>query len=133
MDNDRFFMADLTGSKEVPPVRTNAEGTVLFHIENKQIRYRLDINGLTNITEANIEVGRRNINGPVVVYLFRNLDKPFSFHDGFEGYITENDLVGPLQGKSLHELRQLMIAGKAYVNVHTKENPRGEIRGKIKQ
>lgn len=133
MDNDRFFKADLTGSKEVPPVRTNAEGIGLFHVDNKQIRYRLDINGLTDIIEANIEVGRRNINGPVVVHLFRNSHNFTSFHDEFEGFITENDLVGPLQGKKLHELRQLMITGKAYVNVHTKRNPRGEIRGKIKQ
>jgi hypothetical protein len=39
--------------------------------------------------------------------------------------------VGPLEGKSFSELRSMVERG-AYVNVHTKEHPKGEIRGQIR-
>jgi hypothetical protein len=48
-----------------------------------------------------------------------------------EGSITSASLVGPLQGKQLSDLIALMQNGQAYVNVHTEQNPNGEIRGTI--
>jgi hypothetical protein len=38
-------------------------------------------------------------------------------------------LCGTIQGKRLDELVALMQNGTAYVNVHTEQNPQGEIRG----
>jgi len=37
--------------------------------------------------------------------------------------------VGPLQEKQLNDVVALMQNGTAYVNVHTEQNPQGEIRG----
>jgi hypothetical protein len=48
-----------------------------------------------------------------------------------EGTITAADLVGPLSGKSLSDLMTDVMAGETYVNVHTTQNPAGEIRGQI--
>jgi len=41
-------------------------------------------------------------------------------------------LIGPLKGKSVNVLIELMEAGEAYVNIQTKKHPDGEIRGQIK-
>jgi hypothetical protein len=48
-----------------------------------------------------------------------------------EGQITPANFVGPLQGMQLDDLISLMQNGQAYVNVHTEQNPQGEIRGTV--
>ena len=48
------------------------------------------------------------------------------------GTITSADLKGPLSGKQISDLIRLIQDGKAYVNVHTDQNPNGEIRGQLK-
>jgi hypothetical protein len=48
-----------------------------------------------------------------------------------EGQITPANFVGPLQGMQLDDLISLMQNGSAYVNVHTEQNPQGEIRGTV--
>jgi hypothetical protein len=48
-----------------------------------------------------------------------------------DGFITSADLMGPLQGRQMSDLIALMQNGTAYVNVHTEQNPDGEIRGTI--
>jgi len=49
-----------------------------------------------------------------------------------KGTITAEDLVGPLAGMSLNDLRMAMMQGLTYVNVHTSQYPPGEIRGQIR-
>jgi hypothetical protein len=48
------------------------------------------------------------------------------------GVITQSDLVGPLACKSIAKLINEFQKGNAYVDVHTIQNPNGEIRGQIK-
>jgi hypothetical protein len=48
-----------------------------------------------------------------------------------KGKITSFDLQGPLAGKQISDLVDLMKNGQAYANVHTQENQNGEIRGQI--
>ena len=48
-----------------------------------------------------------------------------------KGKITSSDLQGPLAGKQISDLVDLMKNGGAYVNVHTQQNQNGEIRGQI--
>ena len=40
-------------------------------------------------------------------------------------------MKGPLAGKRISDLIKLIEDGKAYVNVHTDQNPDGEIRGQL--
>jgi hypothetical protein len=47
------------------------------------------------------------------------------------GKITSADLQGPLAGKQMSDLVNIMKNGGAYVNVHTQQNQNGEIRGQI--
>ena len=48
-----------------------------------------------------------------------------------EGNDSAPDLIGPLKGKTVNDLVQAMNNGSIYVNVHTTQNPGGEIRGQI--
>ncbi len=43
--------------------------------------------------------------------------------------ITSNNLEGPLKGKQISDLVKLIEDGNTYANVHTQQNPKGEIRG----
>ncbi|MBW5471523.1 CHRD domain-containing protein [Brevibacillus formosus] len=130
------FRAFLRGSEEVPPVRTNATGTTSFRLSQngQRLDFRLVVKNLRNFTEAHIHVGARGVNGPVVVFLFGPVTRGISVNRGVvAGSITQADLVGPLQGRPLSELIRLMKNGQTYVNVHTTQNPDGEIRGQIRR
>ena len=48
-----------------------------------------------------------------------------------EGNITADKLQRPLKGKQLTDLTTLVGENNAYVNILTKQNPEGEIRGQI--
>lgn len=136
MRKNELFFANLRGSEEVPPVNTNANGLVKFKVsgDGSKIGYKLTVNNLANFTEAHIHIGRRGENGPVIVFLFGPIDPDISVNKGVvNGIITEEDLVGPLKGRPMAFLINLMRTGRAYVNVHTAQNPDGEIRGQIKR
>lgn len=135
MEKNLLFFAILEGSEEVPPVRTDASGNVKFKVSRNERRmsFRLTVNNLDNFTQAHIHIGRREVNGPVVVFLFGPVDPDISVSKGVvEGVITADDLVGPLKGEPLSSLINLMLDEKTYVNAHTAQNPDGEIRGQIK-
>ena len=131
----RFF-ARLTGREEVPPVSTDAFGSAnfVFNDDFTRLRFRLVVNDLEKFTAAHIHLGMRGQNGPVVIFLFGPVTRGISVNTGVvTGTITEDDLVGPLQGMSLFELAKQMHAGNTYVNAHTERYPDGEIRGQIRQ
>ena len=76
-------------------------------------------------------------NGGVVTWLYPSDGPPPELLPGrFDGVlaestITDDDLVGPLDGGSMDDLVGLLRAGEAYVNVHTTAHPAGEVRGQI--
>lgn len=84
------------------------------------------------MTQAHIHLGRRGQNGPIVAFLFGPSRFGISLRRGIiRGIITSRDLIGPLKGKSLQYLVREIARGNAYVNVHTVQNPNGEIRGQL--
>jgi len=92
----------------------------------------LTVNRLTNFIEAHIHLGRRGVNGPIVVFLFGPVDPGITVSQGtVQGTLTQASLVGPLAGRPFSELIMEMNAGNTYVNVHTRQYPAGEIRGQI--
>ncbi|MDF2681138.1 MAG: hypothetical protein K0R47_2328 [Brevibacillus sp.] len=130
------FRAILRGSEEVPPVRTNATGNARFRLseDGQRLHFRLTVNNLLNFTQAHIHIGARGVNGPVVAFLFGPVARGISVNRGVvRGTLTRNDLVGPLQGRSLSDLVTLMNRGQTYANAHTTQNPNGEIRGQIRR
>jgi hypothetical protein len=131
------FDARLTGASEVPPVQTDASGYTDLDVEREDgqrvVDYHLYITNIEGVTQGHIHRGTSSENGPVVVSLF-NASTPTTPVPGgqvAEGHITSADLMGPLQGMQLDDLIALMQNGTAYVNVHTEQNPEGEIRGTV--
>ena len=68
-------------------------------------------------------------NGPIVVTLF-NFDSPQT-EVLQNGTIAASNLEGPMEGKTIPELIAAMQNGTTYVNVHTEQNPEGEVRGQL--
>ncbi|HJU34173.1 MAG TPA: CHRD domain-containing protein [Nitrososphaera sp.] len=128
------FDAILAGGFEVPPVQSNAAGFAELETEegSDNLEYGIIVVNIANVTQAHIHQGNSSQAGPIVASLF-NASTPTGplIGDLTEGSITSADLMGPLQGKQLSDLIALMQNGQAYVNVHTAQNPDGEIRGTI--
>lgn len=126
------FTAKMTGTQEVPPKDTKATGTATFVPTPDQmtLTYRVDSNTNYN-TMANIHKGKAGENGPIVITFFTSPTPggivPFTAH----GNLRSDDLEGPLASKQITDLIKMIKDGDAYVNVHTVQNPNGEIRGQI--
>jgi hypothetical protein len=128
------FDVILTGAAEVPPVQTNASGFSELGVMDggNSMEYDIIAINIDKVTQAHIHQGTSSEAGPVVATLF-NASTPTGPTTGelTDGFITSANLEGPLQGKQLSDLIALMQNGQAYVNVHTEQNPDGEIRGTI--
>ena len=68
----KTFTAHLTGSQEVPPVKTEATGQVTFKLsqDGKALHYELSVANLADITMAHVHLGPPGKNGPVAVWLY---------------------------------------------------------------
>lgn len=131
------FSAPLSGHQQVPPVNTRARGLAQFQLINAtEMSFELFVANIQNVTAAHIHLGGIGENGPVVVWLYPEEPPPVLIPGMFNGVlatgtITEDDLVGPLEGEPLSELIQNIREINAYVNVHTQQHEAGEIRGQI--
>jgi hypothetical protein len=133
------FRAHLSGSEEVPPVDTRAQGQAVFRLsaDGTELHFKLIVANIENVTQAHIHLAPAGANGPVVVWLYPDAPPaqliPGRFNGVLaEGVITEANLVGQLAGQELSALIDELEAGNAYVNVHTSQFPPGEVRGQIR-
>jgi CHRD domain len=126
-----FIASNMTGAKEVPPVKSMASGTTTLVNNQTFIDYDLSVSDLYNATSAHIHQGKVGANGPIVVTLYKTADPSPGLFGGYSGNITSSMLEGPLKGKQLSALVDLMSNGQAYVNVHTIKNKNGEIRDQV--
>lgn len=143
------FSAIMTGDKEVPPVSTDTTGRIRVQANSQQqtLDYDLTLTNLNGVvTGAHIHMGRPGFNGPIVA----DLNAPglggaaaasssssssgggtAMTSNSVSGTIRSTDLKGPLEGKQITDLVKLIQEGRAYTNVHTEQNPNGEIRGQL--
>jgi hypothetical protein len=126
-----FVASNMTGAKEVPPVNSMASGSTTFVNNQTVIDYDLSVSDLYNVTAAHIHQGRGGVNGPIVVTLYKTADPSPGLFGGYSGNITSSMLEGPLKGKQLSALVDILSNGQAYVNVHTIKNKNGEIRDQV--
>ncbi|WP_309492509.1 CHRD domain-containing protein [Paenibacillus anseongensis] len=131
-----MYKAFLNGKNEVPPVQTLSTGDAIFELNSSgsQLRFALILRNMSRATQAHIHLARPGRGGPIAACLFGPNQFGISVRRGaIRGILTNQDLVGPLQGKTLKDLITEFESGNAYVNVHTNRNSEGEIRGQVKQ
>lgn len=107
--------ANLTGSQEVPPVITLANGAGTFTLRNDGLHYDITVQNLTGaITASHFHIGRTGIAGPIA--------ETITFQ--------ANRSVGVWSDLTQEE-RNAILDNGVYVSVHTAQNPNGEIRGQL--
>ncbi len=124
----RDYKAMLSGKNVVPPVKTKAYGKATFDFskDGKKVYYKLWVYKIKGVIMAHIHHAAAGKNGPIAVWLFKN-NKGTGMVNGLlsKGVITSKEV-------NLDSLRTWINKGDAYVMVHTKAHPAGEIRGIIK-
>lgn len=135
---NRVFVTHLSGDEEVPSVDTMAQGQAIFMLnkDGTELRFILIAAKIENIIMSHIHMAPKGQNGPIVAWLYPSAPPMVLIPGRFNGVlasgtITAADLVGPLQGMPLSALVSEMMAGNTYVNIHTEQNPGGEIRGQL--
>ncbi len=130
------FTAELTGDEAVPKVTTTATATLAldYDAETEVISYVLTVTrALTFPSNAFIYAGEPGSpDGAAVYTLFAGPMEEGSFTGELaEGTIVEQDLTGPLRGKTIRDLITLLEEGGAYVSIGNKSHPVDAIRGQI--
>lgn len=130
----QHFTAKLAGTNEVPPITSKSSGIATFDLNaaGTQMKYTLNVTAIDKVIAAHIHMGASTANGPIVVNLFIP-SGPTGKVSGTlaQSSINSTSLIGPLSGKQMPDLIKLINTGNAYVNVHTSQNPPGEVRGQI--
>lgn len=140
LTGDVYAIARMTGEGQDPAVDTQARGATVFTVEDDgSIGYDFYVANIENMTMAHIHLAPEGESGPVVQWLYPSAEatEPELIEGNLWGLpvsdtITGENLTGPLEGESLEALVSEIEAGEAYVNVHTEQNPEGEIRGQIR-
>jgi hypothetical protein len=142
-DLDRYWSI-LTGDQQTPPVTTDALGYVglKFQDDRTRLMYSVHAEHIGKVTAVYLYQTYNAKNGTIVLNLLhsprelKSIDKavdktPQGKTKGTVsmGGAISDDLQGQLKGKTLSDLRELMVNGSVYVSIHTKDFPKGEIRG----
>jgi hypothetical protein len=118
-----LLTARMNGAQPVPSISTNAIGLASFYLNNSRDTMCLNFNstGISGpITGIHIHNGLPGTNGSVLLDL--------------SPYVDGNSLSATLTGSMLSpNLLNALLNGKTYLNLHTANNPNGEIRGQIVQ
>jgi hypothetical protein len=126
------FTAQLSGDQQVPPIQTSASGMAWFKPMQDSVWFEVNVTNIQGVTMAHIHSGKQGENGPPVVPLYKT-ETPSGEMSGIlaKGNITADTFQGPMAGKQITDLLTAMQNGETYVNIHTQQNPDGEIRGQI--
>jgi len=128
------YVSNLTGANEFPPVVTDASGEFkmqTFGNSFEKIHFRIVASDLSSsVIGAHIHCAPAGVNGPISVFLFDGLNDRSTFRT--RGTITTEDLTGACGFANLEDMQASIINDNSvYVNIHTLDNPGGEVRGQI--
>ena len=131
------FIASLSGQNLSPKVSTTATGTARFNVgSDGNMAYVVDGKNIKGIIGAHISLK----NGTDVAQVFNPYVEingksgiPTGEVNGqiSKGVITANDLSGPLSGKTITDLANLMKNNSINVVIRTQGHENGEIQGVI--
>jgi CHRD domain len=128
------FAATMSGDQVSPPTDTSVNGNASFRTTTHDtvIKYKIKVAGSSDVTSADIHLGKKGENGEAVVDLLKDSKKNgIKLGTSIRGNINSSDLKGPLKGKMIAELISAMRNGSTYVNIDTPYHENGEIRGQI--
>lgn len=140
-DHNRNLSVHLNGEQERPvSVDTDAQGQAIFHLskDGSSLQYKLIVANIENVSMAHLHriTDPTATTGGIVVWLYPG-GPPSVLIPGStngvlaKGTITAANLTGSFTGATLADLIDAINDGSIYVNVHTSQNPPGEIRGDI--
>lgn len=114
------FTGKLSGASEVPPNSSQGTGTVeaTLNRATNELKWKVVYSGLTGPASAG------HFHGPAIAG--QNAGVALGFKGSVESPISGETTITPEQAKDV-------LAGKWYVNLHTKDNPGGEIRAQVMQ
>jgi len=112
--------SQLSTAQEVPPVMGDGKGQLQATLDTAtaQLRWNVSYSGLSGPVTAG------HFHGPA------SKTENAGIALGFKG-----SLNSPIMGEAMLTPAQMddVLAGKWYVNLHTAQNPKGEIRGQVMQ
>ena len=124
------FIAHLDGASQVPPVDTLAQGQFVAKLRGDELSYKLIVANITNVFASHIHCGAADVTGPIGVTLFSG--SPMAVN----GILAQGPILAPNPGNAcgwadLDDVIDALLSGDTYINVHTTQNPPGEIRGQV--
>jgi hypothetical protein len=131
---EQKLTTELSGVNEVPPTDSSSTGLAEFDIiGTDSIRYYVNASNIQDVTAGHLHEGLEGENGPILAQLF-SYDTPMNQvsesgittagNSSFQGSTTTSQ-------QQLKDFMSAMRTGQIYVNIHTEQNPDGEIRGQI--
>lgn len=121
--SDAYFEAIITGTAKVSPVATDGSGNLFAEVRGDSLFVTGAFEGLTSaFTNSHLHVGLAGESGGVEI--------------GLNATTTNGDTSGTWAADAnsfelTDERLSLLWDRSLYVNVHTEENPGGEIRGQV--
>ena len=129
-DEGLKFEADLDGGLVV--TNTTGEIEVEFNDDLTAAEFELKVRNGVAVLQAHLHCAPAGQNGSVVVFLFGLIPGGFDVDgDLAEFTFTEANITNFACGETLEELAAEMQSGNVYANVHTVDNPGGEVRGQL--
>jgi hypothetical protein len=128
--SQEYFYSVLSKFTNETNTNSQSTGKAKFIITNENsIFYSINASNIENVTSGHIHQDKQDENDPIIVPIF-NYD--YSMNKVFErGIITDNSLQGPLANETISKFIHVLRNGDAYVDIHTRQNPSGEIYGQI--
>lgn len=143
-DSPFKFAATLSGAQEVGEVRTRATGTIEAEFDEalSKVAVRLQVRRLPSgvgITGAHFHCSLPGANGPIALGMFEPGPLQPDRRNRIRGSLNGADFLAgdpclDSVGRPVNNIAALAFAmrdGLIYVNVHTRANPSGEIRGQM--
>ena len=116
------FTVPLTGDQQVPPLQTPGSGTanLTYDLSTHVVTWNITFSGLTS------QATMAHFHGPA----------PTGKNAGVKVWLSQKgtmEVTSPLSGQATLSADdiQMFESGNMYINVHTKTNPGGEIRGQV--
>lgn len=140
-----LFQSALTGTAEVPAVTTTASGSASVtmiptyrdssgKVDTNIVRVEVLVSAIDSVTQAHIHAGDALTAGPVMVFVLANVAAGRAPITGTGKVLTQLDITRTTAFSGAFTFDSLLTRikiGTAYLNVHTRRNPGGEIRGQI--